>query len=116
LLTACSAVVLASCGGDEQRTEAPPTIPSDIAEPLAERSEKVASLLDSGDNCAAAEEAAKLEAEVIAAQQRDDMPALYLEDLGSVAHELVAQIPPCEPPPEEEKKDKKDKGDGDGDD
>jgi hypothetical protein len=118
LLTACSALTLAACGGDgEQERTAPPRIEAAVAQPLAERSENVARLLESGDRCAAAAEAAQLEQEVIAAINDRAIPDVYLEDLGSVAHELVAQIPPCEQPrdeDDEDKKDKKGKGKGKG--
>jgi hypothetical protein len=97
LPTVSSALALAACGGDgEQKQPEPPRIQAAVAQPLAERSENVAHLLDSGDRCNAATEAAQLEREVIAAINARAIPDLYLEDLGSVAHELVAQIPPCE--------------------
>jgi hypothetical protein len=103
LLTACSALALASCGGDEPKveqrtdTETPPTIKRDVAARLADRSDKVANLLDSGDACGAASEAAALEQDFIDASNR--IPELYLEDLGSAIHEIAAGIPPCQPPP-----------------
>ena len=118
LLTGCSALVLAACGGEgggEQEQTAPgPRIDAAVAQPLADRSENVARLLDSGDRCAAAEEAAKLEQEVIAAINDRAIPEIYLEDLGSVAHEIAAQIPECEPPPEEEEEGDEDNGKGKG--
>jgi hypothetical protein len=113
LLTACSALALASCGGDEPQVERPtatdtaPTIKRDVAERLASRSEKIASLLDSGDACAAKDEAAALEQDF--RETVSEIPVLYLEDLGSAIHEIVAGIPPCEPPPT----DTGDGGDGD---
>jgi hypothetical protein len=120
LLTACSALALAGCGGEEQqadrRTETGPTIDAGVAEPLAKRSEKVAALLDSGDTCAALAEAARLRADLTAAINDESIPELYLEDLSGVVNELNAQIPPCqeiEPPPiKPEKRDKKDKDKG----
>jgi hypothetical protein len=116
LLTGCSALALAACGGDEQNVDRPtvtgPTIDAVVAEPLAERSDKVAALLDGGDTCAAREEAARLRADLTEAINADSIPELYLEDLSGVVNELEAQIPPCqqaEPPPtESEKPDKKD--------
>jgi hypothetical protein len=104
LLTASSALALAACGGGdgeqaEQRQMAPgPRIDAAVAEPLAERSENVARLLDGGDPCAAADEAARLEQDVIAAINDGAIPEVYLEDLGNVAHELAAQVPPCKQP------------------
>jgi hypothetical protein len=113
LPTACSTLALAACGGGgEQKQPEPPRIQAAVAQPLAERSENVARLLDSGDRCSAAAEAAQLEREVIAAINDRAIPDLYLEDLGSVVHELVAQIPPCEAPPDDD--DEKGKGHGKG--
>jgi hypothetical protein len=128
LLTACSALALAACGGGEneveRRTDTGPTIQSAVAERLASRSDKVASLLESGDPCGAKDEAGRLRAEVTEAINDQAVPELYLEDLSGVVNELEAQIPPCEvmqpPPPQQEtdgeKKDKKDKHDDKGDD
>ena len=117
MLTACSALALASCGGDEPQAELrtetdtpPPTIKRDVAERLASRSDKVASLLDSGDACGAANEAAALRADLTAAISEDAIPVLYLEDLSGLVNEIQAQIPPCEPPPTDTG------GGGDGDD
>jgi hypothetical protein len=118
LLTGCSAVVLAACGGEDgMETRAapppPPRIEASVAEPLAARSENVARFLESGDRCAAANEAALLEQEVIAAINNGAVPDLYLEDLGSVAHEIAAQVPACEPPSDEDEDDEgKGKGKG----
>jgi hypothetical protein len=115
LLTACSALALASCGGDEPQaeprteTETTPTIERAVAKRLASRSDKVASLLDSGDACGAAEEASGLRADLTAAISEDAIPELYLEDLSGLVNEIQAQIPPCQPPPT----DTGDGGDGD---
>jgi hypothetical protein len=117
LLTACSAFALASCGGDEPRAEprtetdtaAAPTIKRAVAERLANRSDKVASLLDSGDACGAAQEASSLRADLTAAISENAIPELYLEDLSGLVNEIQAQIPPCQPPPT----DTGDGGDGD---
>jgi hypothetical protein len=122
LLTGCSALALAACGGKEQqidrRTETGPTIDAAVAEPLAQRSDKVAALLDSGDTCAAREETARLRADLTEAINADSIPELYLEDLSGVVNELEAQIPPCQqpqpPPTESGKREKKDKDKGKG--
>jgi hypothetical protein len=123
LLTASSVVALAACGGDggeqqvEQSTVTGPTIDRTIADGLATRSDKVASLLDSGDACGAREEAALLRADLTQAINDRAIPDLYLEDLSGLVNEIEAGIPACEeeppPPPPDEEKEKKDKGDGD---
>lgn len=112
----CSALALAGCGGEDQnvdrRTVTGPTIDAGIAEPLAKRSDKVAALLESGDTCAALDEAARLRADVTEAINAGSVPQLYLEDLSGVVNELAAEIPPCqqiEPPPIKPEKRKKGK-------
>jgi hypothetical protein len=100
LLTACSALALAACGGGgsevEPRTVTRPTIESAVAVRLASRSDKVASRLEDGDVCGAKKEAARLRAELTRAINGQSIPVLYLEDLSGAVNELEAQIPPCE--------------------
>lgn len=118
MLTACSALALAACGGDEngaeRRTDTQPTIESAVAERLASRSDKVAGLLSSGDACAAKDEAGRLRAELTRAINDRAIPELYLEDLSGAVNELEAQIPPCEvtqpPPPDTDGKKRGKKG------
>jgi hypothetical protein len=99
LLTGCSTLVLVSCGGSgEQKANPHPTIAANVASPLAARSDKVATLLDGGDACGAAREAAALRAELT--QAIDKIPELYLEDLSALVNEIQAQIPPCPQPPQ----------------
>jgi hypothetical protein len=123
-LTASSvaaALLLASCGGDGSDTEtlddaAAPTIASEVALELAERSEEVAQKLDEGDSCGAGDKAAELRKEVTDAINAGQIPEEYLEDLQSVANELdyeldtrCQQPPPPAPPPTTDEE-------GDGDD
>ena len=116
LLTACSALALAACGGEqketEQRTETSPTIERSLATGLAARSDTVADLLDRGDNCGAAAEAARLRDEVTASI--GSIPAVYAEDFSALVNEIQAQIPPCEPPDDriEEEEGDEDQGKG----
>jgi hypothetical protein len=127
LLTACSAVALAGCGGGEKnverRVDTTPRIQRALADQLASRSDNVASLLDSGDSCGAAAEAARLRAEVTASIGA--IPDLYVEDLSGLVNEIQAQIPPCQEKPaddeddgtkEHKKEKKKHKHDDEGDD
>jgi hypothetical protein len=100
-----AALLLASCGGGgdgETATAedaAAPAIPSAIALDLADRSEAVAQLLDSGDHCGAAEEAAKLRQAVTDAINAQQIPQAYLEDLQGVTNELEQAVPVCTKPP-----------------
>jgi hypothetical protein len=116
LLTACSALALASCGDDEkqveQRTDTWPTIEQSLANRLADRSDAVAARLDSGDACGAAEEAAQLRAEVTAAI--GSIPEVYIEDFSGLVNEIQAQIPPCEHPDDRMEEDEDGKGKGKG--
>jgi hypothetical protein len=122
LLTASSALALAACGGDgdgeqvQQETVTGPTIERKIAEDLAKRSEEVANLLDSGDECGAREEAAKLREDLTQAINDQAIPTIYLEDLSALVNEIEAGIPACtEPPPAPPPPTTTDSG-GDGDD
>lgn len=101
LLTVCSALALAACGGGDggqaEEVTGPP-IDAVVADGLAERSEKVASTLDQGDSCGAQREAGLLREDLNAAIADETIPELYLEDLSGLVNEIRAGIPPCEPP------------------
>ena len=114
LLTACSALALAGCGGDEQkverRTDTTPRIDGSVAGRLAVTSDNIARLLESGNSCAAAQEAARLRTDLNASIGA--IPDLYVEDLSGLVNEIQAQIPPCETEGSDDdgkKKQKKDK-------
>ena len=111
----CSAIALAACGGEEneteRRTETWPTIERSLATNLAVRSEAVADLLDRGDNCGAAAEAARLRDEVTGSIS--SIPQVYVEDFSGLVNEIQAQIPPCEPPPEDDRKEDEEEDDDD---
>jgi hypothetical protein len=114
LPTVCSAIALAACGGEEKeterRTETWPTIERSLATSLAARSDAVADLLDRGDNCGAAAEAARLRDEVTASIGA--IPEVYVEDFSSVVNEIQAQLPPCEAPPVEDEEEDDGRGKG----
>jgi hypothetical protein len=116
LLTACSAIALAACGGQEKeterRTDTWPRIERSLAASLAARSDAVADRLDRGDNCGAAAEAARLRDEVTASI--GSIPQVYVEDFSGLVNEIQAQIPPCEEPPVDDRKEDKE-GDDDED-
>jgi hypothetical protein len=115
-------VALASCGGSDEPEAAPPpppppTIAANVAAPLADRSDKVATLLSAGDACGARNEAEALRGDLTKAINDGAIPELYLEDLSALVNEIQAQLPPCRQPPQNEddhggKKDKKDKQHG----
>jgi hypothetical protein len=127
---ACSALILAACGGDagERRTSAAPTIQRPVARQLAGRSDEVARLLDSGDDCGALAESNRLRGELARAINRQLIPQRYRQDLSAAVEEIRGQIvcrppppPPPPPPPDEDNGKKKGKkhdkkhGDHDGD-
>lgn len=130
MLTACSALALAACGGNadgvEQQVNAGPPIERGTAEQLAVRSDEVARLIEGGDNCAAMAEGARLRDELNAAINRGVIPEVYLEDLSGIVNEIQALIPPCTPetteepqvppPPRKKEKKNKDRGEDEGDD
>jgi hypothetical protein len=111
-LTACSAILLASCAGGsddtatptttERRPVAGPRIEGAVADRLARRSEGVAARLDDGDSRGATAEAAKLRSDLTAAINDQAIPSRYLEDLSGSVNELQAQVEAgttIEPPP-----------------
>jgi hypothetical protein len=121
-LTASSlaaALLLASCGGDGSDTEtlddtAAPTIASEVALKLADRSEEVAQKLDEGDSCGAGDKAAELRKEVTDAINADEIPPEYLEEISAVANELQFDVPRCaQPPPPPPPPTTDEEGDGD---
>lgn len=83
-------LLVAACGGE-------PSLPSDLAEQLAARSDSAASRLESGSFCAARNDALALQQRTIAAINSDRVPAeLHEELLGSV-NALLEAIS-CTPP------------------
>jgi hypothetical protein len=126
-LTACSVLVLAGCGGGsasvDQQNDASPRIEKGVATELAARSDEVARLLASGDDCGATAESGRLRDELTRAINRGVIPEVYLEDLSGAVNEIQARIPPCgapttqpPPPPANEDNDqgKKDEDHGNG--
>lgn len=119
LAIALGALAFAGCGSDDGGKTAaePAAIPSATADRLAAMSERIATELDAGNVCGAAERADELSEAV----DRARLPARFSE-VGTVATTLVDQVncppppppPPLPPPPPPEpKEEKKDKGKGD---
>jgi hypothetical protein len=105
---------LAACGSDQEPSP-PKTVPSlaaPTADRLAQRSERIANQLDSGDLCGAAHSADELDGAVAEA----DVPAQLRSELEAATEQLVNSVN-CPPPPEPEKpkKEKKDEGEEEGD-
>jgi hypothetical protein len=79
LLTACSALLLAGCGGEDPKVadRTGPTIERAVADQLATRSDTIANLPDGGDACGARKEAARLRDELTGAINDGAIPELY---------------------------------------
>jgi hypothetical protein len=110
------ALAASGCGGGERSadTTAPPrpTLPRNVAEDLAARSDAVADALDAGDVCTAAVRADELRGATITAINNGQVPQEFQEDLQARANELVNTVN-CPPPPTTtEKTDENGKGPG----
>jgi hypothetical protein len=101
------------CGGEaaERRTSAAPTIQRPVARQLASRSDEVARLLESGDDCGALAESNRLRDELTQAINRRLIPQRYRQDVSTAVEEIRGHIvclpPPAPPPPDEDKGKKK---------
>ena len=117
MLTACSVLALAACGGGGDNVDEP-KIDRPLAAALAARSDEVATLLERGDRCRAKNEADALRRELTAAINSRRIPDVYLEDFSGLVNEIAAQIvcrvPQLPPPPTDDEADD-DHGHGDGD-
>jgi len=101
-----AALCLAGCGSDGERDVAPrPTLPHQLAIALADRSDDVARVLDSGDECRALTLAGQLRQQTIAAINTGRVPGVFQEPLLDRVNSLAARIR-CVPPPEPDRKDK----------
>lgn len=87
-----SLTVSSGCGGSDE-----PGIPRATAEALAERSDRVATLLADGDRCAAAHEADRLLDQSVDAINEHRVPERFQEELLAAANELVDTVN-CPPP------------------
>jgi hypothetical protein len=109
-----AALVLAGCGGGNERaTPPPPRLPETLAADLASRSDKVARLLDRNDGCGALAAAKELRNATIAAINAGRVPARLQEPLQGAANDLAFRITCASAPPTENHKGK-DKGRGKG--
>jgi hypothetical protein len=105
-ITLAAVLALAACGADEDSppTETAVSLRAATAERLAQRSERIAEELDSGDTCAAAHSADELDAAVADAE----IPAELRPGLEAASEGLVNSVN-CPPPPEPEEKEKEKK-------
>jgi hypothetical protein len=106
------AVALSACGGDggasdEAEPPAAPSLPRALAEELAAASDDVAELLEAGDGCAAAERAAELREQALAAVESGAVPPQLERPLATAVERLATQIA-CEPATTEEDEDDED--------
>src|SRR5262245_20942981 len=109
-----AALCLAGCGSDGKRDVAPPpTLPRQFAVALAERSDEVARVLDSGDECRALTLAAQLRQETIAAINTGRVPSVFQEPLLDRVNSLATRIQ-CVRPASERHEDNGNRGHGKG--
>jgi hypothetical protein len=100
-----AALCLAGCGSDgEPDVAPPPTLPRQLAVTLADRSEEVARVLETGDQCRALTLAEQLRLQTIAAINTGRVPGVYQEPLLDRVNSLATRIR-CVPPAPVDKKD-----------
>jgi hypothetical protein len=111
---ALAVAALAGCGGGSERSAAPPPrLPAALASQLAQRSDRVAALLEVGQSCPALDEARRLHEQTIAAINTGRVPGPLQEQLSGAVGDLVDRIH-CVPPPRNEDEDKKPAKDHEG--
>ncbi len=94
--------VLAGCGSSGERpAPVAPKLPRALAAELAQRSDAVAAALDQGDECAALDQAKRLQHDTMQAINEGRVPGAFRENLGPAVADLVERIE-CTPPAEEE--------------
>jgi N-acetylmuramoyl-L-alanine amidase len=104
---ALAGLLAAGCGSDEKApTTKPPALSAATANQLATLSEQIATDLDAGDTCDAAQAADELQSAVDGA----DLSTALRPGVEEVASRLVNEVncPPPPPAPEPEEKDKTD--------
>ena len=113
-LTACSALLLAGCGGDDPRRAEGPVIDAPVASRLAAGSEEIAELIDQGDECTAAHRADELLAAVREEIDAGTVPQALAPELEANAQALQNEVN-CEAPPQPEGEDEGEEGQGEDD-
>jgi hypothetical protein len=108
--------LISGCGSDDDGSSPAPTIPAADAELLAGESEDVAAALESGDACAAQEQAGELQSAAAAVEPR------LASELGSELRSGVAilvsgiECVPEEKPEEKDEKEEKEEENDEGED
>ena len=102
LVLVATGLALAGCGSEPHGRSAPPPpppkLPHALAQSWARQADTVAAALAAGNACAARTAAARLQHEVIAAVNAEQVPRRLLEPLSSGVNELASRIT-CSPPP-----------------
>lgn len=110
-LVCALALFATSCGGGTGESS-DPRLPAAVAEPLAETSDEIANRLEAGDDCAAAELAAELEARAGEAVDGGRVPVSFAEPLLEAVGRLTDDIV-CDPAPLDDEADDDDSEDSD---
>jgi hypothetical protein len=84
-------LLAAGCGGEE------PGLPSDLAEPLAQRTDAAAAAADAGRYCAAREQVVEVQTRTIDAVNDGRVPGELQEELLGSVNALLDGVS-CEPP------------------
>jgi hypothetical protein len=113
VLAVLAVLTLVGCGGSPTVAQKPPTLSPDVANALAARADRVASLAEQGQTCRAAAEAHQLQQDTIAAVNAGHVPGPLQEPLQGAANRLAAALV-CAPPPttQQEPQGKKERGHG----
>jgi hypothetical protein len=101
LIALGAALATTSCGGSSQSSADEPRLPRALASDLAEKSEAIASVLDAGDECGAANLADELKDAVDGAVAAGRIPPEFQAELQETAVELQNGIN-CTPEHEKE--------------
>ena len=102
------AVALVGCGSSAQTSAGEPALPRAVGASLADKADEIASALEGGDECRAAQLADELKDGVEAAVARGQIPAALRGELERTATELQNEVN-CEQKPKEEHEDKGEK-------
>jgi hypothetical protein len=86
------AIALAGCGSSSETSAGQPALSNALASALADKSDEIASALESGDVCGAAQKADELKAAVDEAISRGQVPAAFRGELERTATDLQNEV------------------------